>query len=253
MNDLSMQLNMSDIGCNINGIFLNHFVYADDMCIVAPCVNALQLLLNICMKYADTHDITYNIKKSVCMYMKSSKFNLRVVPRIYLNGNVLQYVNTYKYLGCIISNDLKDDNDIKKTIRGIYARSNMLIRRFYNCSSSVKKFLFKTYCTNLYCAQLWWFYSAEAFRKVRTAFNNSFRHLMGYSRRCSASGMFVDDNIDDFNVLRRKYVCNFNSRLQICQNSIIVNIQIYRNCYALPSVREFYRTVYTSHVTRFLS
>ena len=36
MNDLSMQLNMSDIGCNINGIFLNHFVYADDMCIVAP-------------------------------------------------------------------------------------------------------------------------------------------------------------------------------------------------------------------------
>ena len=148
MNDLSMQLNMSDIGCNINGIFLNHFVYADDMCIVAPCANALQLLLNICMKYAGTHDITYNIKKSVCMYMKSSKFNLRVVPRIYLNGNVLQYVNTYKYLGCILSNDLKDDNDIKKTIRGIYARSNMLIRRFYNCSSSVKKLLFKTYCTN---------------------------------------------------------------------------------------------------------
>ena len=70
----------------------------------------------------------------------------------------------------------------------------MLIRRFYNCSNSVKKLLFKTYCTNFYCAQLWWFYSAEAFLKVRTAFNNSFRHLMGYSRRCSASGMFVDNN-----------------------------------------------------------
>ena len=97
------------------------------------------------------------------LYDNSSKFNLRVVPRIYLNGNVLQYVNTYKYLGCIISNDLKDDNDIKKTLRGIYARSNMLIRRFYNCSSSVKKLLFKTYCTNLYCAHLWSFYSAEAY------------------------------------------------------------------------------------------
>ena len=83
------------------------------------------------------------------------KVYLRVVPRIYLNENVLQYVNTYKYLGCIISNYLKDDNDIKKTIRGINARSNMLIRRFYNCSSSVKKLLFKTYCTHFYCAQLW--------------------------------------------------------------------------------------------------
>ena len=45
----------------------------------------------------------------------------------------------------------------------------------------------------------------------------------------SISGMFVDNNIDDFNVLRRKYVYSFNSMLRICQNNIILNIQIFRN------------------------
>ena len=111
----------------------------------------------------------------------------------------------------------------------------------------VKKLLFKTNCTHFYCAQVWWFYSAEAFRKVNKAFNNSFRHLMGYIRRCSSSGMFVDENIDDFNVFMRKYVYAFNYELQICPNNIIVNIQIYRNCYAFPSVRECYRIVYSTH------
>ena len=45
-----------------------------------------------------------------------------------------------------------------------------------------------------YCTQLWWSYSNECLRKIRVAFNNSFRFLMGYSRRCSASGMSIENN-----------------------------------------------------------
>ena len=33
MNDLSIQLNDSGVGCNINSTFLNHLIYADGMCI----------------------------------------------------------------------------------------------------------------------------------------------------------------------------------------------------------------------------
>ena len=39
----------------------------------------------------------------------------------------MQYVCKYKYLGCIITDTLRDDDDdddIKRTIRGNYARSN---------------------------------------------------------------------------------------------------------------------------------
>ena len=104
----------------------------------------------------------------------------------------------------------------------------MLMRKFYNCSSHVKKFLFKTYCTNFYYAQLWWTYSNESLRKIRVAFNNRFMYLMGYSRRCSASGMLLDNNVDDCNVLRRKYTYRFNCRLQKCNSIIIRNILMYK-------------------------
>ena len=199
-----------------------------------------------------SHDIVFNTKKTVCMYIKSKKLKLHTVPNIYLNHNVLEYATSYKYLGCTITDTLNDHIDIQRTIRGIYARSNMLIRKYSHCSSHVKRLLFKTYCKNVYCTQLWWSYSNECLRKIRVAFNNSFRFLMGYSRRCSASGMFIENNIDDFNILRRKYMFRFICRLQQCNNSLIINLFMYRQFFVLPSVTEWYRTLYSSHVTEFL-
>lgn len=252
INDLSIDLTNSGIGCNINGVCLNHFIYADDMCLVAPSARALQTLLNICVKYASCHDIVYNTKKSVCMFFKSNKLTLPSVPNIYMGSSVLQYVNSYKYLGVIISEDLCDNNDIKRTIRGIYARSNMLIRKFYHCSYTVKKFLFNTYCTNFYCTQLWWSYHVAAIKKVRIAFNNSFRHFMGYSRRYSASAMFLENSVDCFDVLRRKYIHRFMCRLLKSSNLIINHIMDYKKVFVLPSMKEWLRSIYSSNVSMFL-
>ena len=44
------------------------------------------------------------------------------------------------------------DLDIKRQMRKNYANVNMLLRRFSKCSTHVKCYLFKTYCSNLYCA-----------------------------------------------------------------------------------------------------
>ena len=190
MNDLSVCLTSAEVGCNLNSLFINHFIYADDMCILAPCAHVLQNVLDICFEYADKHDIVYNSHKSVCMYIKSPKLKLHTIPSLYLGHNTLQYVKQYRYLGCIITDTLTDNNDVQKTIRGIYASSNMLIRKFSNCSYNVKKVLFQTCCTNFYCTQLWWICSQEALRKVRVEFNNSLRFLMGFDRYCSASVTF---------------------------------------------------------------
>ena len=78
------------------------------MCLISPSPNALQTLLNICNEYATSHDIVFNTKKTVCMYIKSKKLKLHNVPNIYLNHNVLEYVTSYKYLGCIITDTLND-------------------------------------------------------------------------------------------------------------------------------------------------
>ncbi len=103
MDDLSKYLNDASVGCMVNSCVLNHFIYADDMCVVAPSAKALQLLLDVCIDYAEQHGIVYNKKKSVCMCMKSRKYKLLNTPSVKLGDTVLIYVETYKYIGCIIN------------------------------------------------------------------------------------------------------------------------------------------------------
>jgi len=65
---------------------------------------------------------------------------------IIIGGHCLQFVNEFRYLGHIISNNLSDDADIKREIHGMYVRTNMLIQRFRNCSQHVKMAIFRAYC-----------------------------------------------------------------------------------------------------------
>ena len=132
MDDLSILLNQSVIGCHVNDSIINHI--ADDMCLLAPCSTVLQKLVNICDDYANEHDILYNAKKYVCMLINSKKFHVRSSPSIGVGSCTLGYVKSCKYLGCLIDEQLCDNVDIQKTSREIYARGNVLIRRFSNCS-----------------------------------------------------------------------------------------------------------------------
>jgi len=51
---------------------------------------------------------------------------------------------------------VNDDNqDIARQMSLLYARANMLIRKFSNCSRDVKLCLFRAYCTQFYGAELW--------------------------------------------------------------------------------------------------
>ena len=47
MDDLSNLLISSGCGCFLNNVCFNHVFYADDLCLMASCVIALQELLNI--------------------------------------------------------------------------------------------------------------------------------------------------------------------------------------------------------------
>ena len=43
------------------------FLYADDIILLAPSVQALQLLINICISELNYLDMAINVKKSACM------------------------------------------------------------------------------------------------------------------------------------------------------------------------------------------
>ena len=61
---------------------------------------------------------------------------------------------------------MKDDLDIMRQCRQLYAQGNALARRFHMCSDNVKVTLFRSYCSSLYTSQLWWKYRVNSIRKL---------------------------------------------------------------------------------------
>ena len=91
----------------------------------------------------------FNRSKSVCMVVKPTGRNVIVstpFKLMYLNCVAHEYVDSVKYLGVILSNDMKDDADMNRHLRSFYARSNVIFRKFHHCSASIKVILIKTYC-----------------------------------------------------------------------------------------------------------
>ena len=66
MDDLSKMLSDSGMGCYVDNVCINNVFYADDLCLMAPCVIALQQLINICHRYSIIVDLNINALKSFC-------------------------------------------------------------------------------------------------------------------------------------------------------------------------------------------
>ena len=92
----------------------------------------------------------------------------------------ISIVTHCKYLDVIIS-EHNSDNDLKRQMRKFYANANMLISKFSKCSVNVKCYLFKTYCSTMYCSALWFNNTKTALPKLKIAYNNSLRklHVLG--------------------------------------------------------------------------
>ena len=221
MDDLSEILTAKSAGCNFNGIMINHLFYADDSVLIAPSPSALQVLISTCEDYARLNDIKYNAVKTVCMCILPKDLRDRHLPCMYLNDNFLKWVTEHKYLGIFLSSNRSDHRDIVRQLRSIYGKGNMLIRRFNNCSENVKSQLFQSYCTNLYCSQLWSNYSPSMLRKITVAYNNVYRFLFKIKGPCSMSELFVQNNINPLKVLMRKAICSFRRRLLNSENTLI--------------------------------
>ena len=107
VDELSDCLNKSGIGGSMNGTIIYHMLYADDICIISLSSAGLQQLLNICSGYSELHDLTFNAKKSMCMYFSTSMNKHCGCPVIYLANSICEFVKEVKYLGVMIHSSMK--------------------------------------------------------------------------------------------------------------------------------------------------
>ena len=221
---VSSLLNTSRIGVHIDDVCINHVFYADDLCLMAPCAIALQELINVCYQYSKEVDLNFNATKSFCVVFTPKHYKL-LLPSLFMNSLPILYADSIKYLGFIFTSNNCDDSDILKQMRMLYCRSNRLVRLFNKCS--------KPYCLNYVGVSAQYFTvlisghnnKKTTFSKIRVAYNNVYRKILGVSRRASASGMFVSHDIPNFEAFLRKSIYSFTTRLSSSSNKLICAIE----------------------------
>ena len=121
-------------------------------------------------------------------------------------------VSHCKYWGILIQ-EKNCDLDLRWQIRKFNANANILMRKIANCSPGIICYLFKTYCSNLYCSSLWFDSTKSSMKTLKIAYNNSLHRFLGISKYNSASQMLTNLTIPSFSELNRKYAFSFMHRV----------------------------------------
>ncbi|XP_063535970.1 uncharacterized protein LOC134745820 [Cydia strobilella] len=221
MDALIGELSSTHVGCHVDRVCFNNISYADDMVLLSPSVGGIRILIEKCESYAQKHNLRYNVAKSEYMVFKAGSRCPSYVPPIRLNGEQLRRVYSFKYLGHLITDDLRDDADIERERRALAIRANMIARRFSGCTAQVKITLFRAYCTSLYACSLWTRYTQRPMNAMRVQYNDAFRVLLRLPRFCSASGMFADAHVDGFHATLRKRCAATLRRVRDSRHSLL--------------------------------
>ena len=86
----------------LNSMFVHCLMYADDLVLISLTEDGLQNKLNKLHKYCCDWALVINVKKTQVMVMSSTKVD---TPKrdMYVGESKIQWVDTYKYLGILIS------------------------------------------------------------------------------------------------------------------------------------------------------
>ena len=241
INDLFKDLRKTNIGCWLHGFYVGIIGYADDLLLLCPSLEGLQIMIKACEDYALKHNLQFstdsNISKCKTKCMAFNKNNI-VSSNMLLNGTALPWVSNCKYLGFNINNH---DNYIKLDInckKNEYIRKNIkLIHEFYYAHPVTVFTLNKVYNTSFYGSQVWNLFSKES-NHVFNAWNVSVREMYKLPRNSHrylleplAETAHIKFNLykrfikfcDTLNCSNKLFLKSLYSKLKFDVNSIIGN------------------------------
>ena len=179
IDDLIQQLKKLKIGCHIINIFLACIVYADDICLLAPCRSALQLFLDTCVTYGLTWCLSYNPSKSKVMYFGKGVN----IPTFSMYGKNLEYVDRYKYLGVtIVAGNRFSTSHLKPLIKFRSAANTVLNVHHKPSEQILMKMLYATCVPHLTYASDVIEYSSGQMQPLTVALNDCIRRIFTYNR-----------------------------------------------------------------------
>ena len=74
------------------------------------------------------HSLSFNVKKSVCMFCRCGSNKTCDITNAVLSGNIIDYVHKTKYLGVLLCSDIKTSTDVCRQTSKFYAQANTFFK-----------------------------------------------------------------------------------------------------------------------------
>ena len=97
------------------------------MVLLSPSWHAMQALIKLLELWCFKLDIVCNTKKTVCMIFKPKSRDKHIVddfPCFCMNSCKLSFVLQFRYFGHMLSNNMNDDDDIRREIKNLFVCTN---------------------------------------------------------------------------------------------------------------------------------
>jgi len=169
------------------------------------------------------------------------------IPSLSPNNHYLVYTDSIKYLPVVLYNNFSDDRYINRQSRCLCASSNTILHKYAYCTQRVKLHILESYYLNFICSALWCDYSMSSKSKLRIAFDNVFRNLLGYGRLDSTSSKFAINVTATYEARIRKTYFIFRQWLLSSKNNIVTCIKINTWLRHNYMWREWNNSVYIFH------
>ena len=100
INDLVSEINGLGLGIDLNGTNISLLLYADDICFLAKSETDLQTILDTLHNWCKKWRVLINTEKSKAVHFRKGR-RKRTEFTFKIGQNVIELVETYKYLGVI--------------------------------------------------------------------------------------------------------------------------------------------------------
>ena len=106
--DLCVELRRLGVGCKIAGVFMGAMGFCDDLLLIAPTRDSMQLMLDTCQRFALKYNLQFSTdpnpdkSKTKCIFVCGRAKAKDKPVNLVLDGKVLPWVEAAVYLGHVL-------------------------------------------------------------------------------------------------------------------------------------------------------
>ena len=214
INDLANEIKQMNLGVDIDELQLSILLYADDVALIAPDADSLQLMLDKLNEWCCKWRLTVNNDKTKIIHFRPA--SVQLCNNQFSCGNAsIQLTDKYKYLGLWLQEHLDMKYATSELAKSASRALSTLYAKFKNSGGMAYDVYYKFYTSLVqpilsYCSAIW---GLTNYSKINTVQNKACRYFLGTGKNAANLATRGDMGWTDCYVNQRIECCRLFSKL----------------------------------------